>query len=50
VSVIREEGKGGACGKATKGIPIEGASMSCKGRSAGKKAKESRGEEGNTHG
>jgi len=39
-----EERKGGVCGKATKGAPIEEASMPCKGKGTGsrKKVEESR--------
>jgi len=39
VSTIEEEGKDGACDKATKGIPIEGASTPCEGKSAGRRKK-----------
>ena len=47
-----KEGKGGGCGKATKGTLTEEASMSCKGKSAGrrKKVKESKGGGGGTRG
>ena len=50
--IIGEEGKGGTCGKATKGTPIEGASAPYKGKSAGrrKKVKESKGERGSACG
>ena len=50
--IIGEEGKGGTCGKATKGTPIEGASVPYKGKSAGrrKKVKESKGERGSACG
>ena len=43
-----EEGKGGVCGKATKGALTEGAGTPCKGKGAGrgKKVEESRGERG----
>jgi len=34
-----KKGKGGICSKATKGTPTEGASMPCKGKSAGRKKK-----------
>ena len=37
--------KGSMCGKATKGIPTEGASVPCKGKSTGKKVEESGGRE-----
>jgi len=52
VPIIGEEGKGGACGKATKGTPIEGASAPYKGKSAGrrKKVKESKGGRGSACG
>jgi len=52
VPIIGEEGKGSACGKATKGTPIEGASASYKGKSAGrrKKVKESKGGRGSACG
>jgi len=45
VPIIEKEGKGGMCGKATKGTPTEGAGASCKRKSAGrrKKIEESRG-------
>ena len=43
--IIEKKGKGGVCGKATKGAPTEGASTPCKGKSTGrrKKVEESRG-------
>jgi len=34
-----EEEKGGVCGKAAKGIPIEGAGTPCKGKSTGRRKK-----------
>jgi len=42
---MEEEGKGGACGEATKGTPTEGAGAPCKGKSTGrrKKVEEDRG-------
>ena len=50
--IIEEKGKGGVCGKATKGTPTEGASMPCKGKSTGrrKKVKESKGRRGSMYG
>jgi len=47
-----KEGKGGACGKATKSTPTEGTGMPCKGKSAGrrKKVEESRGKGGGMRG
>jgi len=47
-----EEGKGGACGFATKGIPTEEASTPCKEKSIGrrKKVEKSREERGSVHG
>jgi len=42
---MEEEGKDSICGKATKGIPTEGASIPCKGKSIKKKVEEGRGED-----
>jgi len=52
VPIIGEEGKGGACDKATKGTPTERASTPCKGKRAGrrKKIEESRRGEASTPG
>ena len=52
MSVIGKEEKGGTCGKATKGAPIEGAGMLCKDKSAErrKEVEESRGRRGSAHG
>jgi len=36
---MRKEEKGGMCGEATKGTPIEGANVPCKGKSTGKRKK-----------
>jgi len=45
-----EEGKDGTCGKAAKGVPTEGASTPCEGKSTGrgrrKKVEKSRGRRG----
>jgi len=43
-------GKSDTCGKAAKGTPTEGASMLCKGRSAGKRVEESGGRKSSAHG
>jgi len=39
VPIIGEEGRGSVCGKAIKGALTEGASMPCKGKSAGRRKK-----------
>jgi len=48
VSAVGKERKGGACGKAAKGAPTEGAGTPCKRKGAGrrKEIKESRGRRG----
>jgi len=52
MSIVGKEKKGSMCGKATKGILTEGASMPCKGKGAGKRKKveESREKRGSAHG
>jgi len=51
VSIVGKKEKGGAYGKATKGVPTEGAGTPCKGKGAGrrKKAEENRERKNSAH-